>query len=43
MSVQLLLPLPCGERVGVRGGQAVLRLEQLLTQPSPRGGEGSFA
>ncbi len=35
-----LLPLPSGERVGVRGGPAAQRLEQPLTQPSLRGGEG---
>jgi hypothetical protein len=39
-SAPCLLPLPFGERVGVRGCQTVLRLERPLTQPSPRRGEG---
>jgi hypothetical protein len=43
MSAYFLLPLPFGERVGVRGSQALRRLEQPLTQPSPRRGEGSCA
>jgi hypothetical protein len=38
----LLLPLPFGERAGVRGSQAVHHPEQPLTQPSPRRGEGFF-
>ncbi len=40
MSARDLLPLPSGERVGMRGSQATQRLEQPLTQPSPRGGGG---
>ncbi len=42
-SARDLLPLPSGERAGVRGSQAAQRLEQPLTQPSPRGGEGQCA
>ncbi|MDQ0838425.1 hypothetical protein QFZ54_002209 [Sphingomonas faeni] len=35
------LPLPSGERVGVRGSQAVLRLEQPLTPALSPEGRGS--